>query len=265
MRQVLLSFFILNTTGAGLLADEAPTGLPIVVYDYPPAITNAATTPQGHYIDQIKGITGQAELNIEWLRVSMDEEGRMLDMNQRPFCTTGRIYTESRGDTWAFLPHIFAYMEPDVVVAQKERATDVSRFGSSDLLLQSSHLKGVFVRGGFYGQSLDRLIGLEPSHLLTIGQSDSQVLALVASGRADYTIVPKGIWDSLKNSPEYLGKLISVETHHTYPVTDITPIYLVCSRQVSLKVLQRLEQAMESLGYDLPKSPIKSYVQRKEG
>lgn len=232
----------------------------ITVYNYPPDIINAESEPQGEFIEKLLAILHEADLSVDWLRIGMHEESQMLNEGTRPFCTTGRLYSEERGQAWAFLPYVFSTIQHDIIVVTKEKAPQIEEIKNHSELLTTPKWTGVFVEGGYYGGTLDKIIAQKRPWHSTVGRSDEHVLKLLSSGRGDYSIIPSSVWNSVKIDAQY-STLTSIAGKATGGKPNQEPeILLACSKAVEHKTLEKIAAAMDRLGHPRSEKAIISPV-----
>ncbi|MFC3053474.1 transporter substrate-binding domain-containing protein [Kordiimonas pumila] len=234
--------------------------LTITVYDYPPDIIHAKTTPEGPLIEATTSIFKAAGIHYSWFPTTLGAESAMLNDGNRPFCTTGRIYTAERAKKWAYLPRIMFRVTSDALLVHEDNLQKFDAFSSFLEIVRSDTLKGAFVQHGSYGNEIDALLKQQVPWLNQTAQTATQTMLMVAAGRADYTIVVTSRWQSEKKSNPSLKSLVNIMSLITEETP--TPVYMTCSKSVPVPILEKLALAMKKLGFQLPEIPINSTIAR---
>lgn len=227
----------------------------VTVYDFPPDIINSKTEPAGPLIDKVQLIMKKADLSIQWVLSSLGEESVMLTDGSRPFCTTGRIYSDMRvqKDNWVFLPYILHTISGNALLIHEKDRHKFQNFKHISEVFNAENLTGVFIRDVSYGQTIDSFFNKYPDRFNRSAASTDQVIAMVASQRANYTVVTLEYWrDARKKNPDY-KELVNLG--HDIELFDQgnVDLHLACSNSVPRHVLSRLEVAMKQI--KLPRSP----------
>ncbi|MCJ9427650.1 transporter substrate-binding domain-containing protein [Kordiimonas marina] len=247
----MVKFFILSSllAAASLAAgadDAVPTALAVTYYHYPPKLRVEGDKPTGPYAEGVERIVAKAGLKIEWLKSTINEEARMLNDGRRSFCTTGRYYTAERAKHWTFLPYLFDKIPADVVVTTQEKAPALKAHGTMASVVRDPKLIGTLLGSGIYGGGIDTVVRSSPPWIYRDGKTDFQLMHMVAAGRAHYAIVPEDQWQIARKHDPNLAKLVMLPDLGTLPPTNL---YLVCSHGVTPATINRLDQAMQDLGY----------------
>lgn len=238
----------------------------ITVYDFPPDIVNSKNEPTGPLIDSMHQIMKAADLSILWLQSSLAEESVMLTGGSRPFCTTGRIFSNMRvkKDNWIFLPYILHTIKGDALIVHQDNLDKFSSFKHVTDVFEADNLRGVFISDVSYGSNIDGYLNRYPERFDRNALSTDQIIAMVASQRADYGIVSAEYWqDSLKKNQQY-DRLVDLADHITLFRNDTVSLHLACSQSMPSKTLSRIEAAMKQLNFVKSSEQIRSYILEAE-
>jgi len=245
----LLLLVALTATAFSLFTVQAnnhKNRLTVVVYDYPPDIVNSATNPEGPFIEKLQSITNAADLQIDWLRTNMSMESTMLDQGDRPFCTTGRAYSNERAKKWRFIPYLFSSLSTEFIIARKENLSTLQKLGSIRALTANQNFIGAFVKGGYYVDGTQKTLNMQQTWLQDIALSEEHALRLVTAGRADYTILPSATWKAMRSQSEQFSVLSSIH----FAAKNESPVLLTCSKALPEKIFLKLSGAMAKLGFE---------------
>lgn len=218
----------------------------VTYYHYPPEIRITEGVPRGKYIDAWEAIAGEANLTVNWVPSTIDEEASMLDKGVRAICTTGRMPTAERAKRWDFLPYLFDVVPGDVLLTVEDHRKEVEAHKHIGNLIKDGSLTGALLESGIYGSEVDVFLLSAPEWIIRTGKSDLQLMNMVLVGRADYTIVPEMQWGEARNVLPLAANLIEVPDFGTHPSY---PIYIACSRSLPRKMFHALDTSMKTLGY----------------
>ncbi len=257
--RILLSLIALVSSVSSAASEDT---IAVTIYDFPPDIINSKTKPAGPLTDKMKQIMKSAGLSIQWLQSSLAEESVMLSGGSRPFCTTGRIYSNMRvvKDNWIFLPYTLHTLAGDALLVHHKNLNKFARFNHITEVFEADTLTGVFISDVSYGSNIDSYLNKTPERFDRSASSTDQIIAMVSNRRADYGIVSAEYWrDSLRKNQHY-DQLVDLADQISLFKNGNVNLHLACSRAVPSTILARIEAAMQQLGF--PKSPekIQSYI-----
>jgi len=245
MKTISLIFLAVLFWNPVAIADTR-TPITITYYPYPPDIRIEDGKPVGKYIDRMNQIIEMANMRAVWLASNFADEADILNNANRDICTTGRIRTEERAKLWAFLPYIFDHAPGDIVLSRPADHEKLKRHGNIASLVQDRSLIGVFLESGIYGDPVDAYLAKQPEWILRSGKTDFQLIHLVETGRAHYTVVPANQWDEARRLHPKMFHLQTIPDYGTHPPY---PIAIACSRSVKPETLNALSAAMKALDY----------------
>lgn len=218
----------------------------VTFYHYPPEIRVTEGVPQGKYIDAWETIAGKAQLMVNWVPSTIDEEASILDNGTRAICTTGRMPTAERAKRWNFLPYLFDVIPGDVLLTVESRRRDVKAHMHIGSLIRDGSLTGALLESGIYGAEVDVFLLSRPDWIIRTGKNDLQLMNMVLADRADYTIVPEMQWREAQHELPMAVNLIEMPNFGTHPSY---PILIACSQSLPQKIFDALDTSMKTLGY----------------
>jgi len=239
---------------------KAEDAIAITVYDFPPDIINTHTEPEGPLILKMHTIMRQAGLTIRWVTSSLSEESIMLNDGTRPFCTTGRYFSQKRVEDngWVFLPYILHSLSGDSLVIHNKNYMKFNKFKNIREIFEDPSLSGVFIADVSYGAEMDDYLTRYPERFNRSAISAEQVIAMVANGRADYTIVTYQYWQEAKKKNALYKALKNLSPDIELFSNDRTHLRLACSRAVPQETLAHIERAMKHLKFKTPQEGVQA-------
>lgn len=257
---VLLSFYLSFSWGAATAAAANTEPLVFTVYDFPPDIYDTATAPKGPLVDKLVEILALAGLKPSWEFSSIPEETRMLDNNNRAFCSSGRFYTHERAKKWHFIPYVLTEALNDVMVVRKDQEQRFLKYKTAIDIIHDPAFRGTFISGASYGKQIDKLLLKKPRWVDLSSSSMSRSLSMVYNKQADYTLIPLQSWITAYDNSTAMRELTNLNNQILGSTESVEPIFIVCSKRIPTDTLQRVSDAMGQLGYRIPQATIRTDV-----
>lgn len=239
----LLASFLLSLPGI-CLSQPAGGVLAVHYLDKPPYYFTQGSIAAGFLNERTRRILEQAGLKGEFFQTPAKRILSYLQNNRTPLCSPG-WYRNPERETFVRFSLPIHQDPPHIILARPEAAPKIRALGSLQNLLNANGLLLLLADGYSYGSQLDARIAQMkvPPQRYTV--RELQLAQMVKAGRGDYLFFDRITLQDPQTQREItqLG-LISID----FP--DLPPgekRYLICSRQVPLATMEKINQAIRRL------------------
>lgn len=197
--------------------------------------------------DEIQQLFASAGVETEVVTLPARRIIWQMQNEPRQHCSVGWIRTAPRDD----FAHFSLPIRPPLyleVVTSRRALSQVSRYATLRELMAAPGLRLGLSEGFSYGEELDQRIAAMGDTVQPNGQAPINQLRLLASNRFDYTLSDPYDFRWAMSHPSYAHReLVSLVFPDMPPGR---PRHLMCSRSVPAATLERIDQAIRTLGLD---------------
>lgn len=212
--------------------------------DKPPYSHTENGQPTGFLLKRTMDIFRVAQIEASYVETPARRITQDIQADQQPICSPSWYKLPER-EKFARFSLPIHQDKPHVILAHGQAAKAIrARRKLVDLFADTSLSLGV-LDGVSYGPELDRAIAALPRPPIRAVLTPLQLAKMVAAQRADYMLIDQEDLSWLRQSSEFSGLDLQ-----RIDFADMPPgllRYLMCSRQVEPKQMERLNQAIRQL------------------
>jgi len=244
-RRWLAIFFVLS---ACLFAPQAwaATDPPIEVmyHERPPYYISRQ---DGHVGGLVGGPTDRAfkkaHIPFKWVLVAANRHLRILQANKSRVCAVGWFKNPTREKFAKYTAYIHQDKPMVAIILAENKA--VRQNPSAAQLLSDKGLVMGKKLGYSYGRYIDGIVEKQKTRTITSTQSDRGLILMLLAKRFDYAFFPGDEVSSIVARTGKFAARLAILSPQDMPTGDKR--YILCSRRVDDKTIQRLNTAIETV------------------
>ncbi|NHR05824.1 transporter substrate-binding domain-containing protein [Chromobacterium haemolyticum] len=233
-------FFILSFMGfvPSCLAE------PVLFLEYrdkPPYSYSQNGKPAGFLLERTIEILHRAAVPAEFEEVPAKRIINNIEANKKRICSPGWYKTPGR-EAFARFSLAIHQDKPHLVLANTKSSENIQKISTLKALLASTEFKLGKVAGVSYGTELDAMIDHAAAAVMDSTVTPGELAQMIISQRADYMLIDVEDYKFFLQKKEIDSKKLTILKFKDIP--EGLKRYIMCSKQVSSELMQRINQSI---------------------
>lgn len=210
--------------------------------DKPPYHYSENGVDKGVMLERVKRVFAVAKVDAHFVKEPSKRIWATLQGGAQNYCSFGWYLLEERR-AYALYSVPIHVDRPHLILTSPEAAHQVAEHPSLAALLADGQLRLGVIDGVSYGAPIDALIRRSSNTVIKRTVETAVMVRMLQAGRFDFIFVDQDDWEFAQAHDDALRGSIALD----FP--DIPPglqRYIVCSKDVGLGVMARLNRAIEA-------------------
>jgi polar amino acid transport system substrate-binding protein len=233
--------FLCGPTPAAAIDDDVIT---VAWRERPPYQFLDNGVPSGALIERTRRIFAAAGLSARLVNEPQKRIWSNFEHGAKQYCSMSWYWLPERASIARFSQPMYID-PPQIVLVARPALARVRVHPTLASLMTDATLSVGLVDGVSYGGELDAMISRARSQIMLRTVDTTSMMRMLAAGRASFMFVDKEDWEYFRNHDPTQTAIVA----HQFP--DMPPgqkRYIVCSRDVPVQVMDKLNKAITATG-----------------